>query len=547
MNAGATLTFTATVQHSSTAVTPGVVNFCDTNASHCTGTALLGTVQLISGGTATLSRVLGVGTYNVKALFAGTAFYTSSESEPQSVTVTGNGGYGSTTTIASSGSVNSYTLTGTVTAFGKPIPTGLVSFIDTTTGNSVLATATLDPTLGFTVTPAASSAAVDGSPLPGIYGDFNNDGKIDLAIPNGSTNAVSVLLGNGDGTFQSLGTYATEPGSHTHAIAVGDFNGDGNQDLVVTNLIFCDCDTVSVLLGNGDGTFQPQVTYGVGYQAYAIVVGDFNGDGDADLAVANRDDNNVGILLGNGDGTFRPQTTVPVLVSPVALATGDLNDDGQIDLIVVNSASQTISELMGKGDGTFQDQVLYPVGNSPAGVVVTDLNGDGNPDVAVTNTNDNTISTQMGRGDGSFSTFATLALGISPGPLTIGDFDEDGNPDLATINTDGNVANVLFGNGDGTFKDAVTFAVGSGPAALTAADFNGDGLTDLATLVNGEPLAVAVLLNQHTETATLNGVALSGPGTHNVFASYAGDDSHEASQSETIPLAGPESLRPPRC
>jgi len=187
------------------------------------------------------------------------------------------------------------------------------------------------------------------------------------------------------------------------------------------------------------------------------------------------------------------------------------------------------------------------VGNSPAGVVVTDLNGDGNPDVAVTNTNDNTISTQMGRGDGSFSTFATLALGISPGPLTIGDFDEDGNPDLATINTDGNVANVLFGNGDGTFKDAVTFAVGSGPAALTAADFNGDGLTDLATLVNGEPLAVAVLLNQHTETATLNGVALSGPGTHNVFASYAGDDSHEASQSETIPLAGPESLRPPRC
>ena len=163
VNAGATLTFTATVQQSSTAVTPGVVNFCDVNASHCTGTALLGTVQLTSAGAAALSRILGVGMYNVKAVFAGTPFYSSSESEPQSVTVTGNGGYGSTTTIASSGSVNSYTLTGTVTAFGKPIPTGLVSFIDTTTANSVLATATLDPnSLGFTMTPATGFATVDG-------------------------------------------------------------------------------------------------------------------------------------------------------------------------------------------------------------------------------------------------------------------------------------------------------------------------------------------------------------------------------------------------
>jgi FG-GAP-like repeat len=285
------------------------VNFCDANASHCTGTALLGTVQLTSAGTAALSRVLGVGTYNVKAVFAGTPFYSSSQSEPQTVIVSGNGGYGSNTKIASSGSVNSYTLTGTVTAFGKPIPTGLVSFIDTTTANSVLATATLDPnSLGFTMTPAASSA-VDGAPLGGTYGDFNNDGKVDLAIPNGSTNAVGVLLGNGDGTFQSPVAYATDPGSHARAIAVGDFNGDGNQDLAVTNLLFCDCNTVSILLGNGDGTFQSQVSYGVGFQASSIVVGDFNGDGDADLAVANRDDNNVSVLLGNGDGTFKPQTT----------------------------------------------------------------------------------------------------------------------------------------------------------------------------------------------------------------------------------------------
>jgi hypothetical protein len=477
----------------------------------------------------------------VKALFAGTAFYTSSESEPQSVTVTGNGGYGSTTTIASSGSVNSYTLTGTVTAFGKPIPTGLVSFIDTTTANSVLATATLDPnSLGFTMTPAASSAAVDGSPLPGIYGDFNNDGKIDLAIPNGSTNAVSVLLGNGDGTFQSLVTYATEPGSHTHAIAVGDFNGDGNQDLVVTNLIFCDCDTVSVLLGNGDGTFQPQVTYGVGYQAYAIVVGDFNGDGDADLAVANRDDNNVGILLGNGDGTFKPQTTFAVGSSPLSLGMSDLNDDGQIDLIAVNSGDNTVSVLLGNGDGTFQSQAIYAVGNAPVSLIVTDLNGDGKADLAVTNGNDNTISILAGNGDGTFLAQTTLALANSPRPLTVGDFDGDGHPDLSAISSDGTVVNMLLGNGDGTFKDAVTFAVGSGPAALTAADFNGDGLTDLATLTDGEPLAVSVLLGQHTETAISTGVALSGPGTHDVFASYAGDDSHEASQSETIPLVGPD-------
>ncbi len=539
VNAGATVTLTATVVHGSTAAFPGLVTFCDANAAQCTGDAIFGTAQLTSPGTATLKVVLGAGSYSIKAVFAGTTPYQKSESSPQALTVNGVGGYTTTTTIAATGSVNNYTLTGTVTAFGKPIPTGTISFLDTTTSNSVLATADLDPlSLGFTMTPATASSAVDGSPYLAVTGDFNNDGKFDLAIPSGSASTISVLLGNGDGTFMPQVTYATNPDGQAYAIATGDFNGDGNPDLAVTNVGTEGSATVSILLGNGDGTFQSYVAYTVGNFPSAVVVGDFNGDGDADLAVANRDDNTVGVLLGNGDGTFQTQVPYTVGTSPVAVTTADFNADGNIDLVTVNHSDNTASVLLGNGDGTFNTQVTYAVGNSPVGLTAADFNADGNIDLAATNSSDNTISLLLGNGDGTFQSQTTVAVDSSPGPLAAADFNGDGKVDLTSPNSVTGTVNVLLGNADGTFQTNVTFPVGAGPTGLTVADWNGDGLTDLATIGGTAPSEVSVLLSQLTETATKTGVSVPTPGTHDVLASYPGDDNHAASESTTVPLEG---------
>ena len=154
----------------------------------------------------------------------------------------------------------------------------------------------------------ASHRTVSADPVPGdrpdalVAGDFNGDGRTDLAVANYGSNDVSVLLGNGDGTFQTQVTYAV--GTDPSALVAGDFTGDGRTDLAVANLGSND---VSVLLGNGDGTFQTQVTYAVGSAPDALVAGDFTGDGRTDLAVANHGSNDVSVLLGNGDGTFQPR------------------------------------------------------------------------------------------------------------------------------------------------------------------------------------------------------------------------------------------------
>jgi hypothetical protein len=409
-----------------------------------------------------------------------------------------------------------------------------------TIGNAVLATVPLDPaSLGFTLAPATDSPAVDGPPHFAAAGDFNNDGKTDLAVPNGSGSTVSVLLGNGDGTFQAQVTYGTDPNGEAYAIAVGDFNADGNPDLVVTN-VGNGVPTVSVLLGNGDGTFQAQVTYTVGHYPSSAVVADFNGDGDADLAVTNRDDNTVGTLLGNGDGTFQAHVTYTVGNSPAALAAVDLNGDGNVDLVATNRSDNTVSVLLGNGDGTFPPQVTYAVGNSPMAVVAADLNGDGNVDLAVANANDNNVSLLLGNGDGTLQPQTTHPVDSSPGPLAAADFNGDGKIDLASPNGSTDTVNVLLGNGDATFQTTITFPVGTGPNGLVVGDFNGDGLTDLATVGEAAPSKVSALLSEHTETAVATNVSVSSPGTHDVLASYPGDDNHGASQSTTVPLIGPD-------
>lgn len=196
-----------------------------------------------------------------------------------------------------------------------------------------------------------------------VVGDFNGDGRLDLAVANSGSGDVSILLGRGDGTFQSPVHYAAGQGPDSQ-VAVGDFNGDGELDLVVSN---SGSNNVSVLLGNGDGSFRATTSYDVGRNPSSVAVADVNGDGKLDLVVSNQNcshsggpcaQGTVSVLLGNGDGTFQPHKDFAAGRVPNWVAVGDFNGDGKLDLAVVNGQGNggpsTVSILLGNGDGTFQ-------------------------------------------------------------------------------------------------------------------------------------------------------------------------------------------------
>jgi hypothetical protein len=233
----------------------------------------------------------------------------------------------------------------------------------------------------FEVTPSSSSIALSApsafgagtNPDSAAVGDFNGDGKLDLAVANEGSDNVSILLGNGDGTFQAAVDYGA--GTDPDSVAVGDFRGNGKLDLVVANYY---SNNVSILLGNGDGTFQAAVNYGVSAPT-SVAVGDFNGDGKLDLAVANVF--SVSVLLGNGDGTFQAAVNYGAGAEPAWVAVGDFNGDGKLDLAVANVATGNVSVLLGNGDGTFQAAVNYGAGIGES-VAVGDFNGDGRLDLA---------------------------------------------------------------------------------------------------------------------------------------------------------------------
>jgi len=301
--------------------------------------------------------------------------------------------------------------------------------------------------------------------------DFNGDGNADLATAN-QNGSVSVLLGNGDGTFQTAANYPA--GTTAWAIASGDLNGDGIPDLVTANYGGAN---VSVLLGNGDGTFQPAVSYPAGPSPQHILLADFNGDFKLDVVVVNSAGDEINVLLGNGDGTLAGPLTTTVGSYPSGIAAGDFDGDGITDLAVTNSQDHNVSILLGNGDGTFQAPANYNVGKSPAGIVAGDLDGDGNTDLAIANQDDATVSILHGDGRGKFQLSGTYPTAIIPDVLAAGDFDGDGQLDLIAATTQ--EIGVCLGNGDGTFQPAILFPVDSQVAAIAAADFNGDGRTDL--------------------------------------------------------------------
>ena len=398
-------------------------------------------------------------------------------------------------------------------------------------------------------------------------GDFNSDGKRDVAAGDYDTGTVTIFLGNGDGTFVSGAVYFV--GTNLTSITVADFNSDGTNDLVVTTL-----SRVTILLGVGNGTFRQTATFGGLWEAAAV--GDFNGDGKLDLVSdVQAASAKIGITLGNGDGTFKAAVPYKVGGNPQSVATGDLNGDGHLDLVVANFDSNTVSVLLNNGDGTYQPASNYPTPTGPQAVAIGDLNGDGTNDIVVSTLNTTNafsvllnkgngtfkpainfgsfggapiavgdfngdhkldilansllagFQVQLGNGKGGFASAPAVpgvnAYGYAPGLLVVGHFNADTNLDFA-LGVDGeSKVTVGLGKGDGTFQVVNTSYAGTNCQGIAAGDFNGDGKLDLAVADGGTSDvgqgAVFILLGNGDGTFKLG--AQYPQGAHAAFVACA--------------------------
>jgi Ca2+-binding RTX toxin-like protein len=324
--------------------------------------------------------------------------------------------------------------------------------------------------------------------------DFNFDGNLDLAFATtGEDRNVSIALGDGTGQFSAATDLNTSPPSdlNTWSVAVGDFNNDGNSDLVTANTA---TNNVSLLLGNGDGTFGAATYFGVGSGPYTVAVGDLNGDGNSDVVTANRNSNNVSILPGNGNGTFGEATNLSVGSQPYFVLVGDFNQDGKSDLATANFGSSSVSILLQNANGTFDAPTNFTVGITPNYIALGDFNGDNNHDLATSNQESNNVSILLGDGTGNFDPPTNFGVGRQPLAIASGDFNADGKLDLATANNGSSNVSVLFGSGNGSFGTATNFVVGASPQGIVVGDFNKDGLSDLAT-ANFDGQNTSILLN----------------------------------------------------
>ncbi|MBZ5618512.1 MAG: FG-GAP-like repeat-containing protein [Acidobacteriia bacterium] len=483
----------------------GTVTFYD-------GVTVLGTAR-VEAGVAHATILLPAGSRNLKAVYSGDGVNPPATSNAVASVSTAASSHFGPASVVIAGTF-ALAVVGDFNHDGKADVAGISDGAVVVDLNSIGTVQTTLPVNNNLANPTFAAAA-----------DFNGDGNPDLVVVSGGT-FVNILLGNGDGTFQPPVKYVTS-GSPL-SVAVGDFNGDTKVDLAVTN----SNGTVSIFLGNGNGTFPPSAGY-PGGGGSPVVVGDFNGDGKADLATLNGSDGTLRILLGNGDGTFQAAlaSTNRGALAPSSLAVVDLDGDGKADLAIADSVGHAVLVLIGNGDGTFKAAVSYAAGSGAESVAVLDANGDGKLDLAVANPFDGTVSVFLGNGDGTLQAAVNYPA-VSPNFVTVGDINSDGKTDLiVTSFPAGNVSVLLASN--------VTLTVQAGtPQSATIGTAFG---TALQVLVedSGTPVAGAVVTftvpasgasATGNPTATTNGAGVASltvtannvAGSYTVTASYQG-------------------------
>jgi len=415
-------------------------------------------------------------------------------------------------------------------------------------GQRSLAARTIARTKAVSASARAAAQPVDGSSLfqPVVTyqtggrfvsaltaADLNGDGHADVIVTNiyglgtcnGLCGLVGVLLDDFDGTLQPVKT-DDSGGGWAWSVAVGDVNGDGKPDVVVANRdgsVSCPDGSADVLLGKGDGTFDPAVDYcSGGSTPMSVAVADVNQDGKPDLIVANNNSNNIGVLLGNGDGTFQPALTYDAgSMNPMSVIVSDVNKDGNRDLLVGGFYNK-VSVLLGDGAGSFQTAGSYDTGGLYVNSIATgDVNGDGIPDVLAANEyacsgcENGSVGVLLGNGDGTFQPAVAYSSGGNAAwAVAVADVDGDQKRDLAVVNYSSNNVGILLGNGDGTFQPAITYdSGGAGPYGVVFADLNGDTKPDLLVVNwygNGDDVGlVGVLINNVTTSPTTTALTSS--------------------------------------
>ena len=427
-----------------------------------------------------------------------------------------------------------------VFGFGFTAPSGQLAFTDVTSSTPVTAPVTLNTSTATTALTAQVTTSTGANTLPcwTELADVNGDGILDLITSLYQTDSVTVQLGNGDGTFKAATNILISSGfgpAEVHAVSL---RGNGTLDLIVGSF---NLNQIAVLLGNGDGTFGAPTFYTVGTSTNtptSLTTGDFNHDGNLDVATANTFNNTVSILLGNGHGALTLSgSAINVGRTPQAIRAGDFNDDGYSDLAVANYSDGTVTTLLNNQNGTFTSHAISVGSGAHSGPQALAIHGLGSTLLlAVANYNDNTVSVMHSNGSGAFGTQTIVPVGKGPDDVNFADFNGDGLEDLVVSNYTSGTVNLALASLAGGYSVQGPFKVGNNPYSAAVGDLDLDGTPDVV-VSNCFSNNTGVLLDGTQISVPYSGLSLA-PG-HQLNATYTPDSNSKYGSSISPDVTAP--------